>query len=213
MSIPTRKPRTFRRGAVTIPKAWEDLSVPWGPSVIAEVGCGVGEWACHEAAQHPDTHYIAIEKTKLRSDALLARAKSAGLSNLTAVRADGILFLDVMCPPASLDAIYFFYPNPWPKKMHAQRRLLIGPSMWVFDRCLKPGGQIYLATNIERYAEEAAAILRDAWEYRIVAHGPIAPHIAPRTAFERKYLKRNETLYELNAKKPTDDDDYLRCAF
>lgn len=170
--------------------------------MIAEVGCGVGEWACHEAAQHPHAHYLAIEKTKQRSEALLARAKSAGLSNLTAVRADGILFLDVMCPAASLDAIYLFYPNPWPKKMHAQRRLLIGPSMWVFDRCLKPGGQLYLATNIESYARDAAAILQQAWGYAITRHGPITSLETPRTAFEKKYWERNEPLFEVVAQKP-----------
>lgn len=170
--------------------------------MIVEIGAGVGEWACHEAAQHPDVHYLAIEKTQVRSDALLARAKNAGLPNLTAVRADGVLFLDVMCPPASLDAIYFFYPNPWPKKMHTQRRLLIGPSMWVFDRCLKPGGQLYLATNIERYAQEAATCLHQAWGYTIIRKGPITSLTPPRTAFEKKYWERKEPLFEVIAKKP-----------
>lgn len=169
--------------------------------MIVEIGAGVGEWACHEAAQHPDVHYLAIEKTQVRSDALLARAKRAELPNLTAVRADGVLFLDVMCPPASLDAIYFFYPNPWPKKMHAQRRMLLGPSMWVFDRCLKPGGQLYLATNIERYAQEAAASLHQAWGYTITREGPITSLTPPRTAFEKKYWERKDPLFEVIAKK------------
>lgn len=199
----TQKPRPYQRGKAAIPRDWENFAtLPWNRSMIVEIGAGVGEWACHEAAQHPDVHYLAIEKTQVRSDALLARAQRAELPNLTAVRADGVLFLDVMCPPASLDAIYFFYPNPWPKKMHAQRRLLIGPSMWVFDRCLKSGGQVYLATNIESYAHEVTTTLREAWGYRIITHGVLAAQRAPRTAFERKYRERGETLFEVMAQKP-----------
>lgn len=199
----TTKPRPYRRGKVAIPRAWETLTtIPWDHSVVAEVGCGVGEWVCHDAAQHPNIHYLAIEKTQARSDTLLARARRAGLSNVTALRADGVLFLDVMCPPEALDAIYFFYPNPWPKKMHAQRRLLIGPSMWVFDRCLKSGGQIYLATNIESYAHDVAATLCEAWGYRIITRGILASQLTPRTAFERKYRERGEMLFEVVAQKP-----------
>lgn len=199
----TQKPRPYQRGKATIPRDWENFAtLPWHRSMMAEVGAGVGEWACHGAAQHPHIHYLAIEKTQVRSDALLARAERARLSNLTAVRADGVLFLDVMCPPASLDAIYFFYPNPWPKKMHAQRRLLIGPSMWVFDRCLKSSGQLYLATNIENYAQEAAASLHQAWGYTITRQGSITSLTPPRTAFEKKYWERKEPLFEVIAKKP-----------
>lgn len=199
----TTKPRTYRRGNTAVPKDWETLStIPWGDALIVEVGCGVGEWVCQEAAHHPDTHYLAIEKTKVRSEPLQQRATQAGLSNLTAIRADAVQLLDHLCPPAVVDAFYFFYPNPWPKKMHAQRRLLIGPSMWVFDRCLKPGGQLYLATNIESYAQESAASLHQAWGYTITRQGPITSLTPPRTAFEKKYWERKEPLFEVIAKKP-----------
>jgi tRNA (guanine-N7-)-methyltransferase len=182
---------------------WKKLSIPWGHAMVVEVGCGVGEWVCYEAARHPATHYLAIEKTQTRSGPLQQRAARSRLTNLTAIRADAVLFLDQLCPPASVDAFYFFYPNPWPKKVHAQRRLLIGPSMWVFNRCLKPGGQIYLATNVDHYAQEAAENLQQAWGYAISRHARITSLATPRTAFERKYLTRGETLYELNLKKPT----------
>lgn len=199
-----QRPRPFRRGYSQIPDGWRALSlVPWERPVVVEVGCGTGEWICREARQNPGSYYIGIEQTEIRSRKFQSSAEDADLPNLLAVRADGVLLLDHMCPPESVDAFYFLYPNPYLKTRQANKRLLTGPSMWVFDRCLKPGGKIYLATNIERLAAETAASLRHAWGYSITQQGLITTLTSPRTAFERKYLARSETVFEVEAAKPT----------
>lgn len=205
MSEPAlQKPRPFRRGYAKTPENWEILSrVPWGKQIVVEVGCGTGEWICREALQNPGIHYIGIEQTEIRSSKLHQSAENSNLPNLTTVRADGVLLLDHMCPSESVDAFYFLYPNPYLKSRQANKRLLTGPSMWVFDRCLKPGGKIYLATNIERLAQETAASLRHAWGYSVTRHGLITTLASPRTAFERKYLARSERLFEVEAIKLT----------
>lgn len=198
-----QKPRPFRRGYDGVPDNWEALSrVPWGGSVIVEVGCGTGEWVLREAGQNPGTHYIGIEQTANRSGKLLQHAKAAGLPNLTAIRADAVLLLDRMCPPGSVDAFYFFYPNPYPKSRQANKRFFVGSSFDVFDRCLKLGGTLYVASNIADYIAGARRRCEDA-DYRILRHGTIVAGGKPRTAFEKKYLERNEKTFELTAKKPT----------
>lgn len=199
----SQKPRPFRRGYDDVPDNWEALlHVPWGGPVVVEVGCGTGEWICREARQNPGIHYIGIEQTEVRSGKLLQSAEIAGLSNLIGIRADAVLLLDRLCPPVSVDAFYFFYPNPYLKARQSNRRLLTGPSMWVFDRCLKPGGKIYLATNIGFLAEETAGNLHHAWGYSVTRHSLITSLETPRTAFERKYHARGEPLFEVVANKP-----------
>lgn len=198
-----QRPRPFRRGYVKTPDNWNVLSrVPWGQPLVVEVGCGAGEWICREARQNPGIYYIGIEQTEVRSGKLVVAAGASAAPNLLPVRADAVLLLDRICPPASVDTFYFLYPNPYLKARQANRRLLTGPAMWVFDRCLKPGGKIYLATNIEHYAAETAASLRHAWGYAVTQHGLITGLEAPRTAFERKYRARGEKLFEVEANKP-----------
>lgn len=197
---PLSKPRAFRRGYAKTPDNWSALTrVMWGAPVVVEVGCGTGDWICTEAPQNPTTYYIGIEQTEIRSDKLIQCA--ADIPNLVAIRADAVLLLDALCPPASVDTLYLFYPNPYPKTRQANRRLVIGPSMWVFDRCLKPGGTIYLATNIESYANDAAQLLTEAWGYTLTRYGIIDTQISPRTAFEKKYLERGEACFEVIAQK------------
>lgn len=202
-SLTTSGPRPFRRGFANIPENWSALDhVPWGQPVVVEVGCGTGDWICAQAAQNPGIHYIGIERTEVRSGKLLHHATTADLSNLTAIRADAVLLLDQKCPPESVDAFYFFYPNPYPKPRQANKRFFVGSSFYIFDRCLKPGGTIYIASNIPQYITEARQQL-EAAGYTLLRHGPIAMDIDPRTAFERKYRARDEMTVELEVKKPT----------
>lgn len=204
MPEPTpQKPRPFRRGYAKLPDNWGLLShVPWGKPVVVEVGCGTGEWICREAGQNPGTHYIGIEQTAIRSGTLLQHAEEAALSNLTAIRADAVLLLDRMCPPGSVDTFYFFYPNPYPKERQANKRFFAGSSFEVFDRCLRPGGTMVVASNVVDYIAGARQRCEDT-NYRILYHGTIMAGGKPRTAFEKKYQERNETAFELIAKKPT----------
>jgi len=61
--------------------------------------------------------------------------------------------------------------------------------------CLKPGGEITLATNIRDYFEEAIEFGTTEWKLELVERGElIHPNVKrPRTHFEKKYLARGET--------------------
>lgn len=197
------RPRPYQSGFLKVPENWSALDhVPWGQPVIVEVGCGTGDWVCAQAAQNPGIYYIGIERTEVRSGKLLHHATTAGLPNLTAIRADAVLLLDQKCPPQSVDAFYFFYPNPYPKARQANKRFFVGSALHVFDHCLKPGGAIYIASNISDYIIEARQQL-EAAGYTLLRHGAVAAEMAPRTAFERKYRARGEMTVELEVKKPT----------
>jgi len=87
---------------------------------------------------------------------------------------------------------FLWYPNPWPKKKHLQRRWHGHP---VFPILKKLGGHLELRTNWKIYAEEfslAITVLSDTktgveiWD----------PDI-PETPFERKYQSSGQQLYRL----------------
>ena len=49
-------------------------------------------------------------------------------------------------PPASLDAAYLLYPDPWPKTRHHKRRFISPQTLGELARVLKPGGRVAFAT-------------------------------------------------------------------
>ena len=65
---------------------------------------------------------------------------------------DAVEVLAQQLPPASLDEVLIYFPDPWPKKRHHKRRI-VQPAFAAFvaDR-LKPGGTFHLATDWEPYA-------------------------------------------------------------
>jgi len=183
------------------PAEWQIMdSIDWSKSIVVEVGCGKGDWILKVAADNPDKTFLGIERTKSRSDSLLKKAKEAHLENLVSIRADAIPLLYQKAPEKSVCELYFFYPNPTPKRRQANQRFFVGSQFEVFSRVLKPGGKIYLASNIEDYVSEAKDYLENIWEFKIMKHGRISEQQIPRTNFEKKYQARKESLFELEAR-------------
>jgi tRNA (guanine-N7-)-methyltransferase len=61
-------------------------------------------------------------------------------------------------PPASLDEVLLYFPDPWPKKTTPQApdRAACLRRRWSASR-LKPGGRFKLATDWEPYAPRDAS--------------------------------------------------------
>lgn len=176
-------------------------TIDWHKNIIVEVGCGTGDWILQQAARDPDSLYIGIERTQNKSRELINKVRATPLTNLRALRANAIPFLHQKFPQESIDVLYFFYPNPMPKRAQANQRFFVSPAFTVFDARLKKNGRIYLVSNIEDYVLEARDFLKDIWGYSIEFCSQITEPLNPRTGFERKYLERGENIFALWARK------------
>ena len=70
---------------------------------------------------------------------------------------------------------------------------------------LKPRGELLLVTNERFYFEEAQEYLSEKWGLRLdeklAFTASTAPGGRPRTHFEKKYLSRGETCFQIRASK------------
>jgi tRNA G46 methylase TrmB len=99
--------------------------------------------------------------------------------------------------------MFLLYPNPNPLARSANRRWHQMPFFAKLAAVLKPGGTLTLATNIEAYAAEAEQFIQTIWGLRLIQRQAIrAGEIIPRTHFEKKYLARGETCWNLIFQKP-----------
>ncbi len=122
---------------------------------ILEIGPGQGDFFLRLAEAYPDKRCFAIELSHRRYRKIAKKIRNRELSNAWVIRANArVAIKRYFCGP-TYDAIYIFFPDPWPKRRHAAHRLLEFDFFATLTDLLQPGGRMYLATDIEPYAWSA----------------------------------------------------------
>jgi tRNA G46 methylase TrmB len=166
--------------------------------LILEIGAGKGKHALSFAAQNPNKHLIAIERTRNKFEAFSKLATQQNLPNLDAIHADAIAWTVHAIRPNSLANIFILYPNP--EQHNPNQQWLNMPFFEFLLSRLQVDGEVVLVTNIESYMDNAERQATKVWclpntRYRV-------PVNSQRTHFEVKYLARQEVCWELSIRKP-----------
>lgn len=157
--------------------------------VVLEIGFGDGEVLATLAARHPERDFLGIEVHRPGVGRLLQRLEGDGLDNVRVVCADAVEVLRDRVPPASLDRVNVFFPDPWPKKRHHKRRLIQPPFVALLARALRPGGILHLATDWADYAAHMREVMAESPGFEAVDPSGAADERA-----ETKFERRGERL-------------------
>ncbi len=166
--------------------------------LMLEIGAGKGKHALSFAAQNPDKHLIAIERTRNKFEAFSKLATLQNLSNLDAIHADAIAWTVHAIKPNSLAKIFILYPNP--EQHNPNQQWLNMPFFEFLLSRLQVGGEVIVVTNIESYMDNAEHQATKVW--CLPSTRSRVPAISQRTHFEVKYLARQEMCWELSIRKP-----------
>ena len=123
-----------------------------------EVGFGGGEHLMHVSGAHPDVHFIGCEPFVNGIAMLLGKLRAAPRANLQIYDADVRNLFDVL-PDGSLGRCYLNYPDPWPKARHNRRRFVTPDYLGPLRRCLEPGAELRIATDIPDYVRQAHEVV------------------------------------------------------
>ncbi len=192
---------------------WPKYGIPSGEAVldlpalfpgksgfVLEIGFGNGESLIEMAAAEPQLGFIGIEVHEPGVGHCLKGLHERGLDNLRLMADDAIDILESRMPPASLDRVQLYFPDPWHKKRHHKRRIVNARFRDLVARALKPGGLLHLATDWQDYAEHMAAELLpdERFENRGDARGYAPrPEWRPQTKFERRGLRLGHGVWDL----------------
>lgn len=190
--------RPFFR-TLTLPKD-EDFKTWVQPNdyVALEIGCGAGLHPILWTKQNPHKKLIAIERTKNKFESFEQRIKNNPRDNLFSVNCDASDWIPANLIPESIDELFLLYPNPYPKEKQANKRWYRSSFFHCLKECLKPGAKIHLATNEKFFYEEAKKYGVEYWSLKILQDQKLNPsEHSPRTHFEKKYLLRGETCYDV----------------
>lgn len=167
------------------------------PKALAfEVGFGGGEHLVAQASVHPDWGFFGCEPFVNGMAQALAHIDDSGLGNIRLHAGDARDVLERL-PPASLDAVYVLFPDPWPKTRHWKRRFIGPDTVPELARVLKPGGLLRVASDISDYVRWTLIHLAPSELFEWRAEGPsdwrVRPADWPGTRYEAKALRQGRT--------------------
>ena len=111
-----------------------------------EIGFGGGEHLAGLAEANPTINFIGAEPFVNGVASLLRHIQTRSLSNIRIWDDDVRLILSAL-PAAGLASVYIMFPDPWPKKRHAARRILQAEMMDILAQLIRPKGQLVLASD------------------------------------------------------------------
>ena len=171
---------------------------------IVEIGFGMGDTLVQLASRHPEHNYLGIDVYRPGIGSTLRKLQANELDNVRVIAGDALEIMECSLEDGSLDAIYIFFPDPWPKKRHHKRRLVQQESVTFLVRKLKRGGVLHLATDWEDYACHMVDVVSGvSGLINITGPGRFAerPDYRPLTKFEQRGQRLGHKVWDLLLEK------------
>ena len=187
-----------------LPRIAIDLSQPLtgipSGNIWLEIGFGGGEHLIWQATQNPGATLVGCEPFEEGVVKVLSAIDRDGLSNIR-ILPDDVRPLLRTLPEASIARAFVLFPDPWPKRKHAKRRLVATPLLDLLARVLRPGAELRLATDIGDYARTMLIALMAHPAFRWTAERPadwrVRPADWPETRYEQKAVREGRRGYFL----------------
>ena len=145
------EPRMEKCAAYRIPEpearkgSWREL-MPGCTQLWVEVGCGKGKFTAETAQANPDVLLIAVERCREAMVVAMEKAQSMGLTNVFYIDMD-VANIESIFAPEEIDRLFINFPDPWPRKKNAKRRLTHRGFLDKYCRVVRPGGEFHFKTD------------------------------------------------------------------
>ena len=170
------------------------------PEVYLEIGFGNGMTLAQMAEAHPERRYLGVEVHRPGVGHLLLELERRGLTNVRVLRVDAVELLRQGLNTASLNGVYLFFPDPWPKQRHHKRRILTPTFVDLLARVIRSGGTFHVATDWTPYAEQMLKVLTQSEDFANTAPDGgwcERPVDRPVTKFERRGQTLGHAVHDL----------------
>ncbi|MFM8178462.1 MAG: tRNA (guanine(46)-N(7))-methyltransferase TrmB [Candidatus Kapaibacterium sp.] len=126
---------------------WQTLYASGAAPRALDIGCGWGRFLIDLAEQRPQVNLLGIELRQQAVEWINGVIDGERLPNARALYysvANGLPFI----ADASVEEVYYFFPDPWFKKRHGKRRAFTSAFLRELQRVMVPGGTLFLMTDV-----------------------------------------------------------------
>ncbi|MBR9972952.1 tRNA (guanine(46)-N(7))-methyltransferase TrmB [Magnetospirillum sulfuroxidans] len=175
-------------------------------AVWLEVGFGGGEHVVAQAGLHPEIGLIGCEPFNNGIASLLGHLANSEIDSVR-IFPDDVRQLLPAFPQASIGRVFVLFPDPWPKKRHAERRFIGRDNLDALARVMADGAELRVASDDPVYQQWAAEQLRahpDFTEIQVTSDRAALPADWPATRYEQKCLAGRDPVFFRFARRNRD---------
>lgn len=166
--------------------------------VEIDLGCGDGSFLAALAGENPDRNFLGIERLVGRVRSACRKIERSGLKNARVLQFEISYAVERLLPENSVAAFHLMFPDPWPKRRHAPRRLVTKKFLASLHRTLVANGTVQIATDETDYFRQITRLVLESPLFAIVSD------LVPATAmskFEKQFTLGGVKIHRLALRK------------
>lgn len=180
----------------------------WTPQPVdcLEVGAGTGLLSVEWATKNQDRSYIAMDVKSDRLQKGAYEAEARGLSNVQFLRTRADL-LPEHITPASVAELWLTFPDPFPKKGSAGRRLTHPTYLKIYQLLLAPQGALFFKHDNPAFFQwSLEQLVHFGWHINELAFNlhtsDLPEHYKIKTTYETRWHEEGRTTHFVKATPP-----------
>lgn len=167
-----------------------------------DLGCGDGKFLTALAQQNLDRNFLGIDRMKGRVRSACKRIAQQELSNARILRVETSHALERLLAAEGVSVFHLMFPDPWPKRRHAPRRVVTPEFCHSIYRTLVDDGVLRIATDQLDYYTSIEQAFANTNRFAKIAEPGVLP--AARSTFEEHFIGAGAPIYRLLLRKISD---------
>ncbi|MEN3369505.1 MAG: tRNA (guanine-N7-)-methyltransferase [Verrucomicrobiota bacterium] len=167
-------------------------------SLQVDLGCGDGLFLAAAAAANPGQDFLGIERLLGRTRSACRKIMTGELINARILRCDISCAVRSLLRANSVDVFHMMFPDPWPKRRHAGRRIITRSFLASIHQALAPHGTLRIATDQIDYFRKIESLAAEAPGFLRIADEQLQ---SVSSTFENRFRQSGTEIYRLVLRK------------
>lgn len=150
------------------------------------------------AAADPGKDFLGIERLPGRVRATCQKIERRGLTNARVLQFEISYAVEQLLPANSVTTFHLMFPDPWPKRRHARRRLVNRDFVASLHRALVIGGTVRIATDETEYFHQISRLVADSSLF-VIRPGTV--EAIAMSKFEKQFTQKGVKIHRLELRK------------
>ncbi len=166
--------------------------------VEVDLGCGDGSFLAALASENPGRNFLGIERLLGRVGSACRKIEGSGLKNARVLRFEISYAVERLLPGNSVASFHLMFPDPWPKRRHAPRRLVTEKFLASLHLALATNGTVRIATDETEYYRQITRLVSELPIFAVISDAVSATAMSK---FEKQFTQAGVRIHRLSLRK------------